>query len=96
MLEAQKELQGLADDAEDFGSDLQSLVLDAGLVTAEEVAAFMLAVATADRYREEEYAAVVRELKGTDGFFEPAIEDETQAFRRAIAIIASLPSFHLQ
>ncbi len=96
MLDAHKELQGLADDADDFGSDLQSQILDAGLETAEEVAAFMLAVATADRYREEEYAAVVRELKGTDGFFEPAIENETQAFRRAIAIILSLPSFQLQ
>ncbi len=96
LIEQYQELTGLADDAEDFGSDLQALILAAGLETAEETAAYMLAIATADRYREEEYNAVVAELKGTDGFFEPATEDETRALRRAIAVITSSPSFHLQ
>ncbi|MEO0370121.1 MAG: DUF1800 family protein [Pseudomonadota bacterium] len=96
IIEQYKELTRLANQADTYGSDLQALVLDAGLQTAEETAAYMLAIATADRYREEEYEAVVRELKGTDGFFEPVTEDETRAFRRAIAIIAASPSFHLQ
>ena len=96
MLSQYSELTGLADSAQDFGSDMQALMLDAGLETAEEAAAYLLAIATADRYREEEYNAVIAELRGSDGFFEPATENETTAIRRAIAMITSSPSFHLQ
>lgn len=96
MIEQYRELTALASSAQRYGSDMQQLIVDAGLETAEETAAYMLAIATADRFRAEEYAAVVRELKGADGFFEPATENETSAIRRAIALITSSPSFHLQ
>ena len=77
-------------------ADLQGAVLAAGLETAEEVAAYLLAVATVDRYRAVEFDALVAELKGSDGLFEPMSGDETNAFDRAIAMIAVMPSFHLQ
>ena len=96
MIELYQEVQELARNAQVYGSDLQSQMLAAGLETAEDAAAFMLAIATADRFRAEEYDAVVQELKGSDGFFEPAIADETIAIRRAIALIAAFPSFQLQ
>lgn len=96
IIEQYKEITNLARNTATYGSDIQSLLLAAGLETAEEAAAFMLAIATADRYREVEYNAVVSELKGTDGFFEPATEDEAIAIRRAVAVIAATPSFHLQ
>lgn len=96
LISQYQEVVGMANNAANFGSDLQSLLLEAGLATAEEAAAYMLAVATADRYREDEFNAVVQELKGTDGFFEPATEDESRALRRAIGLIGSMPSFHLQ
>ena len=95
-IEQYKELNGLASRANRNGSDMQAEILDAGLETAEEVAAFLLGVATSDRYTLAEYEAVIAELKGADGIFEPATEDETIAFRRAIAIVSIAPSFHLQ
>ena len=96
LIEQYQELTALANQSANYGSDMQTLLLDAGLETAEEAAAYMLAIATADRYRTEEYEAVIAELKGSDGFFEPATENESQAIRRAIAMITSSPSFHLQ
>ena len=77
-------------------SDLQQQLVDAGLETPEEVAAYLLALATSDRYQLDEFEAVVAELRGTDGLFELRAEDESQALERAMSIIAVSPSFHLQ
>ena len=56
----------------------------------------MLTVATADRYRLDEFDAMVQVLKGQDGIFEPAMRDESAAFNRAAGLLITLPSFKLQ
>ena len=79
-----------------YDIDLGAMVDDAGLETAEEVAAFFMALATADVYTREEYEALVGVLKGEDGIFEPGLNDETAAYERASGLIVVLPSFYLQ
>ena len=96
MLGAYRATMDLAQARSRHNANLQDAVIAAGLETAEEVAAYLLAVATVDRYRREEFDRLVVELKGSDGLFEPRSGDETDAFDRAIAMIAVMPSFHLQ
>lgn len=80
----------------EYNIDLEQSVEDAGLETAEEAAAFLLTIATADNYTLEEYEAVVGVLKGADGIFEPIGRDESDAFERATGLLVVLPSFLLQ
>ncbi|MDP5086683.1 MAG: DUF1800 domain-containing protein [Yoonia sp.] len=78
--------------------DLQTKIEEAGIETAEEVAAYLLTIATADRYSLEEYEQLVAVLKGMDGIFDPRNPDvnETDAFERAAGLLVVLPSFQLQ
>ena len=73
-------------------------ITDAGLETAEEVAAYLLAISTADNYTRTEYELLVAELKEGDGIFEPLTEgnNEAAALERAMGLIAVTPSFLLQ
>lgn len=78
--------------------DLQTQITEAGLETAEEVAGYLLTIATADRFDLAEYDALVATLKGEDGIFEPLNPDqnESEAFERAAGLLVVLPSFQLQ
>ncbi len=89
-------LSEVAERAERYGIDLQADITEAGLETAEEVAAFLLGVATADRYRRDEFYTMVSVLRGDDGIFEPMSRDEKPALDRAAGLLLTLPSFHLQ
>ena len=89
----------LADTAErrdELGIDLVADGIDAGLETAEEFAAYLLTVATADRFTREEYESLVAELKGTDGIFDPRNSDERRALERAMGLVLVMPSFAIQ
>ena len=79
-----------------YNFNLTGQVNDAGLETAEEVAAYMLTIATADRFSLEEFENMVDVLKGADGIFEPLTDDETRAMARAAGLLVVLPSFQLQ
>lgn len=79
-----------------YNHDLEADVRDAGLETAEEVAAYLLTIATADHFTLEEYESLVGVLKGVDGIFEPRTQDETTAFDRAAGLLIVLPSFEMQ
>ncbi len=78
--------------------DLETKITEAGLETAEEVAGYLLTIATADRFDLAEYEAMVATLKGEDGIFEPLNpdQDESEAFERAAGLLVVLPSFQLQ
>ncbi|MEL6683583.1 MAG: DUF1800 domain-containing protein, partial [Pseudomonadota bacterium] len=93
MIASYRKLTEVVDRPNDYGIDLESMIDDAGVRTAEEVAAFLLTIATADRYSLVEYEAMVDVLKGEDGIFEPT---DSNAFERAIGLLIVLPSFHLQ
>ncbi|MEM9147775.1 MAG: DUF1800 family protein, partial [Pseudomonadota bacterium] len=78
--------------------DMLSVVTDAGLETAEEVAAYLLGIAAIENYSGAEFESLVAELKGSDGVFSP-FEDEDDArtaMRRALGLLVSMPSFKLQ
>lgn len=79
-----------------YNIDLSTEIRQAGLETAEEVAGYLLTVATADRFTLEEYENMVSVLKGADGIFEPLTRNETDAFNRAAGLLIVLPSFQLQ
>ncbi len=81
---------------ENYDLDLGAMVEEAGLETAEEAAAFLLTIATADVFTNEEYEALIGVLKGEDGIFEPSLTDESSAYERAAGLIIVLPSFSLQ
>ena len=91
-------MNGIAESRQNYGIDLLADIQEAGLETAEEVAAYLLAVSTADRFTLTEYEQLVAVLKDTDGIFEPRTEgvDETRALERAMGLIAVTPSFLLQ
>ena len=82
--------------SEDYGIDTLGEIRDAGLETAEEVAAYLLALATADHYSLAEFEAMVDVLKGEDGIFEPMIEDESDALGKAKGLLVVLPNFQVQ
>jgi uncharacterized protein (DUF1800 family) len=91
-------MNGIAESRQNYGIDLLADIQEAGLETAEEVAAYLLAVSTADRFTLTEYEQLVAVLKDTDGIFEPLTEgnDETRALERAMGLITVTPSFLLQ
>ncbi|MEL7181361.1 MAG: hypothetical protein AAFN63_16150, partial [Pseudomonadota bacterium] len=72
-------------------------LLDAGLETAEEVAGYLLAVSTGDRFTKPEFDTLVTLLNGNDGFtpLDPD-SDESRSVRQALAAITVTPSFLLQ
>jgi len=90
----------VAEGRERYGIDLLTDVTDAGLETAEEVAAYILTIGTADRFTLNEFEEVVTTLRGSDGIFEPMTEgDKTEANRaleRAMGLTFITPSFLLQ
>ncbi len=98
MIAAYRKMTEITRDPDRYGLDLMDGINDAGLESAEEVASYMLTVATADRFSEEEFDAVLEALKGSDGIFEPRTpgNDETRALRRAMGMIVVTPSFQLQ
>jgi uncharacterized protein (DUF1800 family) len=98
MISAYNEMMDIAENRERYGIDLRADIIAAGLETAEEVAAYLLTIATADRFRQDEFEAVVNVLKGTDGIFEPRVtgNDETKALERAMGLVVVLPSFQIQ
>ena len=87
----------IAENRENYGIDLLEDVTDMGLESAEEVAAYLLTVATADRFTKQEFDRVVDVLKGNDGF-DPLSDgsDERRALERAMGLIVITPSFLLQ
>ena len=82
--------------ADDYGIDTLGEVRAAGLETAEEVAAYLLALATADHYSLAEFEALVDVLKGEDGIFEPLVADESDALAQAKALLVVMPNFQVQ
>ena len=96
MVASYNQLADVAERRQDYDIDLVADIADAGIETAEEVAGYLLTVATADQFTREEYEAVIATLKGDDGIFEPRMQDETRALERAMGLIVVLPSFQLQ
>lgn len=96
MLGVYREATEVATRTGTYDIDLGAMTAEAGLETAEEVAAFLLTIANADLYTLEEYEAMVDILKGEDGIFEPLTTDESFAFERAGGLMIVLPSFYLQ
>jgi uncharacterized protein (DUF1800 family) len=96
MINAYNEAMDITERRHLYGIDLGADILDAGLETAEEVAAYLLTIATADRFRQEEFDAIVSVLKGPDGIFEPRVTNETLPLERAMGVLMVTPSFQLQ
>jgi hypothetical protein len=89
-------MMDITENRERFGIDLVGDITAAGLETAEEVAAYLLTISTADRFTKEEFDAIVSVLKGPDGIFEPRVTNETLPLERAIGLLVVTPSFLLQ
>ncbi|MEM6593190.1 MAG: DUF1800 family protein [Pseudomonadota bacterium] len=96
MVAAYNSITDVIENRQNYGIDLMADITDAGLETAEEVAAYLLALGTADQFSLAEFESVVAVLKGEDGIFEPRVEDETRALEKAMGLIAVSPSFQLQ
>ncbi|WP_341367775.1 DUF1800 domain-containing protein [Yoonia sp. BS5-3] len=96
MLGVYREATEVAELTNTYDIDLGAMTEEAGLETAEEVAAFLLTIATADDYTLEEYEAMVTVLKGEDGIFEPLTSNESSAFEQAGGLMIVLPSFYIQ
>jgi uncharacterized protein (DUF1800 family) len=96
MIAAYNEMMDIAENRQNYGIDLGADIMAAGLETAEEVAAYLLTIGTADRFRPDEFEALVEVLKGADGIFEPRVTNETLALERAMGLMVVLPSFQLQ
>ena len=96
MIGAYNQITDIAERRQDYGIDLAADITEAGLETAEEVAAYLLAIGTADQFTLGEFDQVVATLKGEDGIFEPRVQDETAALERAMGLIVVAPSFQLQ
>ena len=84
-------------------SGIVQQISDAGVETAEEVAAYMLTVATADRFTREEFEQMVNALNLADRRFDQLINrgrgfkrERDLALRRAAGMLIMLPSFHIQ
>ena len=95
-MEVGNRLADVAERRDQLGIDLVADGIDAGLETAEEFAAYLLTVATADRFTREEYESLVAELKGNDGIFDPRNSDERRALERAMGLVLVMPSFAIQ
>ncbi|MGR3511119.1 MAG: DUF1800 family protein [Paracoccaceae bacterium] len=96
MVAAYNEVTDVIEGRQNYGIDPMADITEAGLESAEEVAAYLLGVATADQYTLGEFEEVVGVLKGEDGIFEPLVQDETRALERALGLIVVSPSFQLQ
>ncbi|MEM7752382.1 MAG: DUF1800 family protein [Pseudomonadota bacterium] len=96
MVGAYNSITDVVERRENYGIDLAADITEAGLETAEEVAAYLLAVGTADHFTLAEFDEVVAVLKGDDGIFEPRVQDETRALEKAMGLIVVSPSFQLQ
>lgn len=96
MIGKYNELTDVVERANEYNFDIAAEIRDAGLETAEEVAGYLLSIATADRFAIDEYESMVAVLKGEDGIFEPLTQDESAAFSRAVGLLVVLPSFQLQ
>lgn len=96
MVAAYNQITDVAERRQDYGIDLVADITDAGLESAEEVAAYLLAIGTADQFTLKEFDQVVATLKGEDGIFEPRVQDEARALERAMGLIVVSPSFQLQ
>ncbi|MEO0624991.1 MAG: DUF1800 family protein [Pseudomonadota bacterium] len=82
-----------------IGFDMRTVILNAGLETAEEVAAYLLGISAIENYSRTEFENLVDELKGSDGVFSPMEEDPedtNDAIIRGIGLLVSTPSFKLQ
>ena len=77
--------------------DLGIFVENASVKTAEGIAAYLLELATSDRYKSDELDAVVQTLKGSDNIFNVEDNDDiNNDIRRAITLVATLPSASIQ
>ncbi len=97
MVAAYEAMNHIAEGRQNFGIDLLGDVLAEDLETAEEVATYLLTVATADNFTKQEFDKVVEVLNGNDRF-EASMNgpDEVRALERAMAVIMVTPSFLLQ
>jgi uncharacterized protein (DUF1800 family) len=96
LISAYNEMTDITENRERYGIDLVADINAAGLETAEEVAAYLLTIGTADRFRLDEFEAIVSVLKGPDGIFEPRVVNETLPLERAIGLLIVTPSFLVQ
>ncbi|MEL6311595.1 MAG: DUF1800 family protein, partial [Pseudomonadota bacterium] len=99
LIEEQRGIIGRVRDSDsryDIDLDMTQTIAAAGLETAEEVAAYLLGLASVENYSQSEFDTLVAELKGDDGVFEPNLQDEDRALERALGLIVSLPSFKMQ
>jgi uncharacterized protein (DUF1800 family) len=96
MIAAYNEMMDITENRQNYGIDLGADIAAAGLETAEEVAAYLLTIGTADRFRQDEFDAIVSVLKGPDMIFEPRVTNETLALERAMGLLVVMPSFQLQ
>ncbi|WP_373636690.1 DUF1800 domain-containing protein [Yoonia sp. BS5-3] len=75
---------------------IEDRMAENGLETPEELAAYLLAIATTDHYRRDEFEAVLNVLQISG---EPFVTDSvwsSRAIHRALAITHIIPSFSLQ
>ncbi|MEM7472991.1 MAG: DUF1800 family protein [Pseudomonadota bacterium] len=96
MIASYNRVTDVIESRQNYGIDPMADIADAGLETAEEVAAYLLAIGTADKFTLSEFENVVAVLKGDDGIFEPRVDDETRALEKAMGLIVVSPSFQLQ
>lgn len=96
MVAAYNSVTDVIENRQNYGIDPMAKIADAGLETAEEVAAYLLALGTADKFSLAEFENVVAVLKGDDGIFEPRVQDETRALEKAMGLIVVAPSFQIQ
>jgi uncharacterized protein (DUF1800 family) len=76
-------------------ANFTELAKSAGMTTAQSAAAYLLALGTSDRYRQDEYDMVVDALRSTDGFDIKNANAEAR-LRKAVGLIVTLPSYQLQ
>lgn len=79
-----------------YGFRTTQFIYQNGLETAEVVAAYLLATATGDRFRQAEFDHIVGLLKGEDGMFQPLDGNEAERVRLAWRAVLVMPSFQLQ
>jgi uncharacterized protein (DUF1800 family) len=72
-----------------------SLLMTADMKTPQAAAAYLLALGTGDRYRQDEYDMVVSALRDTNGF-DINLTTAEGRIRKTIGLIVTLPSYQLQ
>jgi large repetitive protein len=77
--------------------DYIALVRNAGLRSPEAIAAYLLTIATSDRYRSDEFQSIVEALRGSDRLLDvDDDEDLERSVERAVGLIVALPSYQIQ